>query len=88
MLYGVYPFPEQIRESLLATNHYMHPDLCPFNMLVQGEEIELIDWDRKYGIRVDPEKGFNWIFYLLDITSPTIFRNQLSDHKLVDHFLR
>ncbi|NGX40003.1 MAG: hypothetical protein KR126chlam1_01343 [Chlamydiae bacterium] len=95
MLEGVYPNAEQIREGLLTTRYIDHPDLAPYNVVLNGAEPILIDWtpcrncgfDQERGMRHDPEKGLVWIFYLLEITSPSFFFAHITEDDLVLPFI-
>ncbi|NGX40004.1 MAG: hypothetical protein KR126chlam1_01344 [Chlamydiae bacterium] len=95
MLEGVYPNAEQIREDLLTTRYIDHPDLAPYNVVLNGAEPILIDWtlgqkrcfDQERGIRHDPEKGLLWIFYVLEISSPADFLAHITESALIRPFV-
>ncbi|NGX40002.1 MAG: hypothetical protein KR126chlam1_01342 [Chlamydiae bacterium] len=96
MLEGVYPNTEQIREGLLATRYRDHPDVSPYNVVLYGAEPTLIDWKRprdpkfdpERGVNHDPERGLRWIFYVLEITSPSRFFAYITQGNLVLPFIR
>ncbi|NGX40001.1 MAG: hypothetical protein KR126chlam1_01341 [Chlamydiae bacterium] len=95
MLGGVYPTNQQIQEGLMQTRYTDHPDLTPYNVILNGEEIILIDWDYNEwaqfdwdrGIGHDPERGLQWIFFLLEVDSPSLFRENVSNSELRKEFI-
>jgi hypothetical protein len=44
-LNGVYPFKDQISSEIRRLSALPHPDFYPWNMVIQGNHLELIDWD-------------------------------------------
>ncbi|MFH1254544.1 MAG: class I SAM-dependent methyltransferase [bacterium] len=42
---GVYPTKEIIREEIKRLSVFSHGDFLPWNMVVQGKNLELIDWE-------------------------------------------
>ena len=44
-LKGIYPDKQTVHREIRRLSAYAHEDFMPWNMIVQGANIELIDWD-------------------------------------------
>lgn len=44
-LNGTYPSFSVIAQEIKRLAQYNHPDFLPWNMIIKGQELELIDWD-------------------------------------------
>ncbi len=58
MLNGIYPTIAQLKQSIVALKHEEHTDWTISNMIVQGSNVQLIDYNDPYYGKARPHKNY------------------------------
>lgn len=69
MLNGVYPTKEKMKQAVAKLTTQKLTDFLPKNLIVQGDNVELIDQNDKYRCEASVSKSLNFINEAIDQTS-------------------
>jgi hypothetical protein len=66
MLNGIYPTKKDIKQAVAGLTREKLTDFAPWNLIVQGNNIALIDQSDKEWREVDIQKSLEWINAAID----------------------